>query len=254
MEAQLVIASSHVHVSLNLFLCVYFQPPLDSPLFSIWLLWIAGNAVNQGLLDCRKKPSGTYWFLQWGKTWSERVKACSGNGPLSALTSVDPALCEGDESGMGSGKRLSGDSGFRPSNVPIAFLRGKLSNIISARSDRGLWSHKGLAVSASPHPGLITFASEEAPASEVPNYADAKGCTCRQQVFKSSICGKLLLFCRRLLRPWYVLCGTVELHLTLSKIISAGVHQKYSFFPLFEHIWNNWMHASRNMHARKYTD
>lgn len=38
---------------------------------------------------------------------------------------------------IGSVKRLSGDSGLGPSTVPIAFLRGKLSNVISAHSDRG---------------------------------------------------------------------------------------------------------------------
>lgn len=62
-----------------------------------------------------------------------------------------------DDFVMGPVKRLSGVAGFGPSTVLFAFLRGKLSNIISARSDRGPWSHKGLAVLASPRPGLITF-------------------------------------------------------------------------------------------------
>lgn len=78
-----------------------------------------------------------------------------------------------DNSVMGSVKRLSEVPGLGPNIVPIAFLRGKLSNVISAHSDRGPWSHKGLAVLASPHPGPITFAGEERPTSEVPNYTDA---------------------------------------------------------------------------------
>lgn len=76
----------------------------------------------------------------------------------------------GDDSVMASVKRLSGVAGFGPST--FAFLRGKLSSIIS---NRGPWNHKGLAVSASPHPGPIIFAGEERPTSEVPNYADARG-------------------------------------------------------------------------------
>lgn len=38
---------------------------------------------------------------------------------------------------MGSVERLSGVSGSGPSTVPIAFLRGKLSNVISPHSDGG---------------------------------------------------------------------------------------------------------------------
>lgn len=67
-----------------------------------------------------------------------------------------------DDSVMGSVKRLSGVSGFGPTTVPIAFLRGKLSTVISAHSDRGPWSHKGLAVLclSSPWPHHICWRAE----------------------------------------------------------------------------------------------
>lgn len=64
-------------------------------------------------------------------------------------------------------KRLSRIAGFEPTTVPFAFLRGKLSNIISAHSDRGPRSHKGLAVLAWPHHILL---EEERLTSEVPHY------------------------------------------------------------------------------------
>lgn len=75
---------------------------------------------------------------------------------------------------MGSVERLSGVSGLGPSTVPIAFLRGKLSNVISPHSDGGppkatkdLLCWPLLTLASSPVP------REERPTSEVPNYNDA---------------------------------------------------------------------------------
>jgi len=60
-------------------------------------------------------------------------------------------------------------TGYGPNTVQFAFLKNKLSNIISAQSNRAHWNHKGLAVLASSH---IIYAGEERPTSELSNYAD----------------------------------------------------------------------------------
>ena len=177
----LLLSSAHVRLnSCQIFLTGVWVSPVI--LFnSLTILWIVGkvcarsagvqNVCDKALkhvliIQCdRPSPLCTNQIMR-GSLWVLRQRTPGSDRSLSRLLSRPEISLRGSvwswrDSLIGSVKRLSGVAGLGPST--FAFLRGKLSGIISAHSNRGPWDHKGLAVSASPHPGLIIFDGGERP-------------------------------------------------------------------------------------------